>query len=77
MDLSPNSLISCTYVWLQGCSDIPYVPDRLSCSCNHRHHCVHDRFHESVPGLLLYGRDNPPSGVSGSYSKRSDKFSAV
>ena len=34
---------SCTYVWLQGCSDIPYVPDRLSCSCNHRHHCVHDR----------------------------------
>ena len=39
--------------------------------------CVHDRFHESVPGLLLYGRDNPPSGVSGSYSKRSDKFSAV
>ncbi|HJB90927.1 MAG TPA: hypothetical protein H9763_05590, partial [Candidatus Eisenbergiella merdigallinarum] len=65
------------YEWLSGCNDIPGVPDKPSCCDIHPLPCVHGKYPGFVIALLLFGHHNPPSGVSGSYNKHSDRCGAA
>ena len=69
----------CSYIYGQlcGCSGIPCVPDKLSCCGNRPHRYGCGRYPGSAPELLLFGYNNPPSGVSGSYNKHSGRFPAT
>ena len=70
----PRSYI---YGLLSGYSCTPCAPDRQSYCGTRLLHCGCGRFLLSVPWFSLFGYNNPPSGVSGSYSRHSGRSPAA
>ena len=51
------------------------VPDKRSCFGIRPLHCARGKSPGSAPVPWIFGYSNPPSGVSGSYSKHLGKYS--
>lgn len=62
------------YEWVFDCNDILCAPDKPSCSDIHPRPCAHGKYPWFVTAPLIFGYNNPPSGVSGSYNKHSDRL---
>ena len=68
---------SCIYGWSQRCSRALPALDKPPCCGSRplRYGC--DRCCGSAPEPPLFGHNNPPSGVSGGYSRHSDRSPAA